>query len=68
LKEVDHMMRVDSFLILALAAGAICSAPPVAAAEKDAALASGLRPGDNLFSFLCRGINGPHKDKPLCYI
>lgn len=62
------MMRVKWFLALLLAAGSLRAADCVFAAERDVAFTSGLRPGDKLFSFLCRGVTGPHKDKRLCYI
>ena len=68
LKEDEDMTRVNWLLTLALAAGAFCAVSPISAAEKDTAFSSGLRPGDNLFSFKCRGVTGPNKDKSLCYI
>jgi hypothetical protein len=67
-EEVEHMMRVNWVLTLSLAAGAMCAASSVLAADKDTAFTSGLQPGDKLSSFLCRGVNVPNKDKPLCYI
>ncbi len=56
------------FVGLALAAAALSAAGGAWAAEKDVPFQSGLHPGDRLASFLCRGVNGPNKGKPLCYV
>ena len=61
-------MRAKWFVSLSLAAGVLCAATSVPAAEGDKAFKSGLYPGDKLFSFLCCGVTGPQKGKPLCYI
>jgi hypothetical protein len=61
-------MRVEWLLTLCIAAGTLCAADSLSAADKDAAFKSGLYPGDKLASFKCLGITGPRKDKSLCYI
>ncbi len=68
LKEGWYMMRGKWFATVWFAAGALCAASCVLAAEKDSVFRSGLYPGDRLASFKCRGVTGPEKGKPLCYI
>ena len=61
-------MRAKWIVSLSLAAGVLCAATCAPAAEGDKAFKSGLYPGDKLASFKCRGVTGPNKGKPLCYI
>ncbi len=61
-------MRVKWLVSLFLAAGVLGAASYASAAGKDAGFKSGLHPGDKLASFKCRGVTGPDKGKPLCYV
>lgn len=62
------MARMKQFVTLFLAAGALCAAGSLWAADKAAPFQSGLNPGDSVASFKCWGITGPHQGKSLCYI
>ncbi len=67
-KEVKQSMQAKWLVTLFLAAGALCAASSVLAAEKDNVFRSGLHPGDRLASFKCHSVAGPDKGKPLCYV
>ena len=67
-------MRGKWSVSLPLAAGVLCAATCVLAAEKEAVFKSSLQPGDRLpASFKCHSVTGPNvtgpnKGKPLCYV